>query len=298
MANYKSQVSLLLNVLPEVAKETCFALHGGTAINLFVREMPRLSVDIDLTYVPVENREISLKNITGALEGIKATVENVVPNAKVVHKQAELKLQISNTQAQIKLEVNQAMRGTIAPPIKMPLCKKAQEAFDAFCEIAIVPIGQLYGGKICAALDRQHPRDFFDVKYLLENEGFTEEVKTGFLFGLLSSNRPLHEMLAPNLLDQRSAIANQFEGMSEEEFTYEDFKTIRNLLVKTIHENLTNPDKEFLLSFENSTPNWNIYNFEDYPAVQWKLQNLQRLKEANPKKHRKQLNLLKSGLRA
>ena len=298
MANYKPQVSLLLNVLPEVAKETCFALHGGTAINLFVREMPRLSVDIDLTYVPVKNRETSFKNITTALEGIKAIIEAVVPNVKVRHKQAELKLQVSNTHAQIKLEVNQAMRGTISPPIKMPLCQKAQEAFDAFCEITTVPIGQLYGGKICAALDRQHPRDLFDVKYLLENEGFTEEVKTGFLFGLLSSNRPLHEMLAPNLLDQRSAMANQFEGMSEEEFTYADFKTTRNLLVKTIHENLTDSDKEFLLSFENSTPNWNMYNFEAYPAVQWKLQNLQKLKEANPKKHEEQLDLLKSGLRA
>ncbi|WP_209406425.1 nucleotidyl transferase AbiEii/AbiGii toxin family protein [Pseudozobellia sp. WGM2] len=298
MANYKSQVSLLLNVLPEVAKETCFALHGGTAINLFVREMPRLSVDIDLTYVPVGNRETSFENINKALARIKGNIETVVHKVKVTHKQDELKLQISKGQAQIKLEVNQAMRGTIATPIKMTLCEKAQEAFDAFCEIAIVPIGQLYGGKICAALDRQHPRDFFDVKYLLENEGFTEEVRTGFLFGLLSSNRPLHEMLAPNLLDQRSAMANQFEGMSDEEFTYEGFETTRNSLIKTIHENLTDSDKEFLLSFENNTPNWNAYKFEDYPAVQWKLQNLQKLKEANPKKHREQLELLKSGLRA
>lgn len=296
MANYKSQVSLLLNILPDVAKETCFALHGGTAINLFVREMPRLSVDIDLTYVPLEDRETSFKDITGALERIKATIQAVVPNAKVIHKQAELKLQISNTQAQIKLEVNQAMRGTIAPPIKMTLCEKAQEAFDAFCEIQVVPIGQLYGGKICAALDRQHPRDFFDVKYLLENEGFTEEVRTGFLFGLLSSNRPLHEMLTPNLLDQRSAMANQFEGMSEEEFTYEDFEARRSLLIKTIHENLTDTDKKFLLSFQNGTPDWSLLDFGDYPAVQWKLQNLQKLKEANPEKHREQLDLLESGL--
>ncbi|ASV29696.1 nucleotidyl transferase AbiEii/AbiGii toxin family protein [Maribacter cobaltidurans] len=298
MANYKSQASLLLNVLPEVAKETRFALHGGTAINLFVREMPGLSVDIDLTYVPVENRETSFKNITGALERIKATIQAVVPNAKVIHKQAELKLQISNTQAQIKLEVNQAMRGTIAPPIKMTLCEKAQEAFDAFCEIQVVPIGQLYGGKICAALDRQHPRDFFDVKYLLENEGFAEEVRAGFLFGLLSSNRPLHEMLAPNLLDQRSAMANQFEGMSEEEFTYEDFEVTRSLLIKTIHENLTDTDNKFLLSFQNGTPDWRLLDFGDYPAVQWKLQNLQKLKEANPEKHTEQLDLLESGLTA
>ncbi len=294
MANYKSQVSLLLNILPEVAKEACFALHGGTAINLFVREMPRLSVDIDLTYVPLENRKTSFKNITKALERIKASIANVDPNAKVIHKRDEMKLQISKGQAQIKLEVNQAMRGTIAPPLKMMLCEKVQVAYDAFSEIDVVPIGQLYGGKICAALDRQHPRDLFDVKYLLENEGFADEIKKGFLFGLLSSKRPIYEMFAPNLLDQRSAMANQFDGMSDEPFTYEDFETVRNLLVQTIHENLTDTDKKFLLSFENCTPNWSLYDFEDYPAVQWKLQNLQKLKETNADKHSAQLKKLKS----
>ena len=256
--------------------------------------MPRLSVDIDLTYVPLEDRETSFENITKALKRIKENIETVLPNAKVLHKQDELKLQISQGQAQIKLEVNQAMRGTITPPLQMILCEKAQVAYDAFCEIDVVPIGQLYGGKICAALDRQHPRDLFDVKYLLENEGFANEIKKGFLFGILSSKRPINEMLAPNLLDQRSAMANQFDGMSDETFTYEDFETTRNLLIQTIHENLTEKDKEFLLSFENCTPDWSLYIFEDYPAVQWKLQNLQKLKETNAEKHSEQLKKLKS----
>ena len=295
MVNYKPQVSLLLTVLPEVAKEDCFALHGGTAINLFVREMPRLSVDIDLTYIPIEDRETSFENINNALGRIKENVEAVATDVRIVHKSEDLKLQISNREAQIKLEVNQAMRGTMEPPATTILCKTAQEAFDAFCGIQAVPIGQLYGGKICAALDRQHPRDLFDVKLLLENEGFTEQIKTGFLFALLSSKRPIHELLRPNLIDQRSAMSNQFEGMSEEEFTYEDFEATRSLLIKTIHEDLTDKDKEFLLSFQNGTPDWSLFDFGDYPAVQWKLQNL---KEANPKKHREQLELLKSGLSA
>jgi hypothetical protein len=46
----------LIRVLPSIAEEACFALKGGTAINLFVRDMPRLSVDIDLTYLPVQPR--------------------------------------------------------------------------------------------------------------------------------------------------------------------------------------------------------------------------------------------------
>ena len=50
---YSDQVALLMSVIPAVAEESCFALKGGTAINLFIRDLPRLSVDIDLTYLPV-----------------------------------------------------------------------------------------------------------------------------------------------------------------------------------------------------------------------------------------------------
>ena len=64
---FRRQVALLVRTLPVVAEETCFALKGGTAINLFVRDLPRLSVDIDLTYLPVTSREASLADIGAAL---------------------------------------------------------------------------------------------------------------------------------------------------------------------------------------------------------------------------------------
>jgi len=127
---------------------------------------------------------------------------------------------ISSQGIDIKLEVNLIGRGTLLPPEKMPLCKKAQDEFDVFCAIQIMPIGQLYGGKICAALGRQHPRDLFDVKYLLKNEGFSDDVKNGFLLCLLSGDRPIHEIISPNFQDQRRAMENQFTGMSEEPFSY------------------------------------------------------------------------------
>lgn len=285
MSSYKQQVSLLLQVLPEVAKEPVFALHGGTAINLFVRDMPRLSVDIDLTYIPIEDRKTSFKNIIEGLGQIKAKLEKILPEATITLKEETLKLQITTVNAQIKLEVNQINRGVMDDTVTLSLCEKTQEEFDAFCAIQVVPLGQLYGGKICAALDRQHPRDLFDVKYLLENEGFTEEIKKGFILFLLCSNRPLHEMLHPNFIDQRETLVNQFEGMSEEPFTYEDFEKTREELIKTIHQNLTEKDREFLLSFSEGTPNWEIYDFERFPSVQWKLQNLIKLKNGNPEKH-------------
>ena len=293
---YKRQVALLLNVLPEVAKENCLALHGGTAINLFVRDMPRLSVDIDLTYVPIEDRVTSLDNIAAALERIKVNIERVVPNVHVHHRKEVGKLQISRQGVDVKLEVNLISRGLLAAPIKMTLCAKGQIEFDAFCTIDVVPTGQLYGGKICAALDRQHPRDLFDVKYLMGNEGFTNEIKEGFLLRLLSGERPVNEVLFPNLQDQRAAQDNQFAGMSEEVFDYAEYELVRDRLIKTVHDSLTEKDKQFILSVKNVNPDWSIYNFERFPAIAWKLQNLQRLKDKNPDKHREQYEALEQKL--
>jgi len=297
MKSYKNQVDLLLRVLPEVAKENCFALHGGTAINLFVRDMPRLSVDIDLTYIPMESRATSFKNISDALERIKINVEITIPGIKVTHHKDLLKLLFSHNGKQIKIEVNQAVRGLLKEPVSMVLSKKAQIEFDVFCENTLVDFGQLFGSKICAALDRQHPRDLFDVKYLLDNEGFTTDIKEGLLLSILGSKRPVSELLFPNLLNQSRALTNQFEGMSFNPFDYSDFETTREKLIKTIHSNLTASDKEFILNFIKLTPDWSLYNFEKFPAIQWKLKNLEKLKDENPEKHKKMYNDLKEKIK-
>ena len=71
---YRRQVALLIRILPLVAQEASFALKGGTAINLFVRDLPRLSVDIDLVYLPVADREMSLAAIRAGLARIGAAI--------------------------------------------------------------------------------------------------------------------------------------------------------------------------------------------------------------------------------
>ena len=293
---YRKQVALLLRVLPEVAKETCFALHGGTAINLFVREMPRLSVDIDLTYIPTVERQSAHAGISAALERITVNLARVIPEARVTHQQQTFKLQISIQGVQVKVEVNPNVRGCISDPEKQPLCRAAQDEFDVFASIQVVPLGQLYGGKICAALDRQHPRDLFDTMLLLKNEGITEEIKRGFLLALLSSERPIHEVIAPNLQDQQQTFKNHFVGISKESFAYEDFQNVRDKLITLMQESLTEQDKVFLLSFKDTNPDWSTYHYEAFPAVQWKLQNIKKLKEENPEKHQRQYEHLKAAL--
>ena len=289
---YIRQASLLIASLPEVAKAECFALHGGTAINLFVHNMPRLSVDIDLTYVPIEDRKSSMTGIIKALSEIDDRIKKVMPNVITQLQKDKLKLQISLHGIQIKIEVNQINRGCISEPANLVLCEKAQEIFDAFCTINVVPESQLFGGKIIAALDRQHPRDLYDIKHLLLSGGINDELKTGFIFLLLSSNRPIYELLNPNRTDQHRVYENQFEGMNNEPFSYEEFEETRERIIREVNMTLQAEDREFIISFKRLDPDWSIYDFKKYPSIQWKLENLEKFKANNERGYNEALKRL------
>lgn len=200
---YKNQVSLLLRILPIISKEKIFALHGGTAINLFYQNMPRLSVDVDLTYIAIKNRKDDLTIIHSTLEKIGKDIKRYIPEIRIKYPTNigdELKLYCSLKNASVKVEVNTINRGLIDIPDNIKLCNAAQEEYGVFIEMQIVPKSQLYGGKIVAALDRQHPRDIFDIKKMFETYGYSQEIHKGFVFCLLSSKRPFHEILNPKLL--------------------------------------------------------------------------------------------------
>jgi predicted nucleotidyltransferase component of viral defense system len=280
---YAEKVEVLLRLLPIVMDEKVFAVHGGSAINLFVRDLPRYSVDIDLTYIPIEGREESLEHINDHLMSIADKAKRAFRGMHIVPKLATSKLLCEYQGKQVKVEVNQTKRGIIGGDVQtLPLCKKAQDEFGMYCEADIVPMTLLYGGKIAAALSRQHPRDLFDVKYM---EYPLAETREGLLFCLLGSDRPIHESFAPNLLDQHDALANQFDGMTDVPFTYEEFEQTRTQLIQDVFALMTAADKSFLVSFEQGEPDWGNFDFsyfKDYPSVQWKLLNLQHLKKQNP----------------
>lgn len=296
--HYLRQVNLMLNVIPEVAKERCFALHGGTAINLFVQDMPRLSVDIDLTYIPIQEWEESISAINSALARIQGNIKALRRSIKVTHKADVCKLIVEESDVLVKIEVNMIGRGVLGSKAELqPLCGAAQDYFDAFCDIQVVPLSQLYGGKICAALDRQHPRDLFDVNLLLQEQGYSHQIKEGVIYALICSNRPTHEMLNPNLIDQRIAFENQFKGMSEYPFTYEDFEAARNQLIEIVNESLAEKDRAFLLSVNLLEPDWSVYDFSQYPSVKWKLINLAKFKKSRPETYLAHLDALQMQLK-
>ena len=182
---FYKEANLMVQMIPEVAKENCFALKGGTAINFFWRDMPRLSVDLDLTYLPIEDRNTSLANISVALDRIATSIEKVHTNLKVQRTRAKgsqriSKLVVIDRDAQIKIEPNEVIRGFVFPAQERDLCSRAEILFEKTASITTLSFADLYGGKLCAALDRQHPRDIYDMKVLLENEGITDEIRKAF----------------------------------------------------------------------------------------------------------------------
>ena len=282
---YAQKVELLLRLMPIVMEEGVFAVHGGTAINLFLKDLPRYSVDIDLTYIPLADRKQSLDNISLHLASICEKAAKAFKGMHIKPNYDASKLLCECRGKQVKVEVNQTKRGLVGGgAITVPLSDKAQDEFGLYCEADIVPLTQLYGGKIAAALFRQHPRDLFDVKYMDIPLG---DCREGLLFCLLGSDRPIHESFAPKLIDQREAMANQFDGMTDTPFTYAEFEETRSKLIADVNRMMTDADKNFLISFEQGKPEWEGYEFacmQNYPSVKWKLVNLTKLAKQNPGK--------------
>ena len=297
---YYKQVQLLMQVLPFVAKQECFALKGGTAINLFVREFPRLSVDIDLVYLPMKGRDEALEEICGALDAIgadlKAAFKDVELTEAYKSKHDALRLIVGRNGVQIKVELSPVLRGTVYEPQMMEVCAAVEDEFG-YAEVPVVALADLYAGKICAALDRQHPRDLFDVKWLLENEGLTDEIRKALLIYLASHNRPIAELLKPQFKDISAIYEGEFANMAETDVPLEELVAVRERLVELIHQGLSDNEKAFLLSFKNREPDWGLLELDDVselPAIKWKQINLAKMPDD---KHKLALDKLKEVLR-
>ncbi len=288
---YTEQVRLLLRIAPEINSIADFALHGGTAINLFHHNMPRLSVDIDLTYIPFANRKKDLAEISKLLQLLTERLKRTIPGIHIRGNSVvgdEIKLFCILNNVEVKIEVNTINRGIISDVETHQLCHKAQDFFQMFVEMNLVPATQLFGGKIVAALDRQHPRDLFDTKKMFERNLFNNETMQGFLFCLFSSKRPIHEILYPNFLCNTKLIENQFRGMANEDFNNKIYNSERERLFNTVHNSLTNQQKRMIVSLAKGEPEWIYGDWSRFPGIAWKLKNIEILKKNNLSKFKMQ----------
>ncbi len=281
---YRQQVTLLIRTLPYVAEETAFALKGGTAINLFVRDMPRLSVDIDLTYLPVAPRAASLKTIDEAMTRIGERITAGIPGARIaLHRPQGLgivtKVLVEEGGARIKIEVTPVSRGCVYEPVTMSVSAFVEAEFG-YAETQVVSFADLYAGKIVAALDRQHPRDLFDVRDLLANEGVNDALRAAFVAYMLSHNRPMHEVLSPIRKDIEGEFVRGFEGMTDAPVDLAELVTARERLIAIIVGAMPEAHRKFLISFKRGEADWSLLGLPgvaDLPAVRWRQQNLDTL---------------------
>jgi predicted nucleotidyltransferase component of viral defense system len=295
---YLEQARLLLRLLPLIDRHQDLALKGGTAINFFVRDLPRLSVDIDLTYLPVTSRESALSAVGTMLDDLATDANRLLPGLKIsVMKSPEdgnarmLILRLGGVS--VKIEPSIVLRGSVFEVERRTLTTGARSIFELSLEVQILSFADLYGGKICAALDRQHPRDLFDVKLLLDVEGFTEDVRKAFIVYLISHGRPMADLLDPRFQDLAEMFNKEFAGMSFVDISIEDLIKSRKRLVNKIRAELTDSERRFIFSVKEGNPDWQllgISGIEGLPAVRWKLFNISRMA---PQKHKKALDKLR-----
>jgi hypothetical protein len=283
---YVRTVRLLLDVAPAVFANPVFAMKGGTALNLFVQDMPRLSVDIDVVFTRHDvPRDAALKAIGDEIAGVRERVRRMgydaaAPKTADGH---EAKLFIRAGEVEVKVEVNHVFRGTVLPPVPRKLMPAAQQRFSASVELPILSPAELYGSKLVAALDRQHPRDLFDVKLMLDSgHSWDEKTLDCFVVYLAGHNRPMHEVLFPNRKPLTAVFENEFEGMAFVPAGLQALEAVRERIVLELPRALLPRQRDFLLSMARAAPEWTLLPYphlEQLPALQWKLLNLRKLRK-------------------
>ena len=285
---YRAQVELLIRCLPAVATARQFALKGGTAINLFLRDMPRLSVDIDLTYLPLSDRDTALTDIRTQLAVIAEELWRTVPGVNVQLVEGDVpKLFVDKSGARIKVEPSVIIRGSLVPPVSSELCPSAQEAYELFIEAQRLDSADLYAGKLCAALDRQHPRDLFDVMHLQAAGPIPDSIRQAFVAYLAGHRRPIVELLQPNRKAIEDLFANHFAGLTDEPVELAALEATRTQLFEWASTAFTEHERQFLLSIKQGEPDWALLPFEgldQWPAIQWKLHNVRQMSARSRKK--------------
>ncbi|MFZ2288571.1 MAG: nucleotidyl transferase AbiEii/AbiGii toxin family protein [Halopseudomonas yangmingensis] len=300
--SYADTVRLLLAIAPDVFANNIFAMKGGTAINLFVQDMPRLSVDIDVVYLPWQTpREEALQAINQELAAIAKRVAALGVNTRLIPARSlgDTKLIVENETCQVKVEVNVVFRGSVLPAERRELSARTSNLFSAELDLPTLAPDELYASKLMAALDRQHPRDLFDVWQMYGSGGISDAMVECFVIYLAGHNRPPHEVLFSNDKDIAYEYERAFVGMTEAECSLETLLAVRARLQDELPKRLTTAQKQFLSGLVRAEPDWSLLQCRhaaELPALRWKLSNLETFRKRRPADFAAQADTFDAGL--
>ena len=290
--SYLATARLLTDIAPVVFESGIFALKGGTAINLFLRNMPRLSVDLDLVFT--DHRIPRAEALAAINEALRAAQNRLVKRGFKVQAvsatdMGETRLLVRRDDLSVKVEVNTVIRGAVHPTRMVALTAAASDALIADLELPLLSSEDIYGGKLVAAMDRQHPRDLFDIMELFVHGGVTPAIRRAFVVYLASHNRTIHEVLFPTSKDIQLAYDGSFVGMTTEPATLEALLDTRRRLFHELPAALDASEREFLRSLVRAKPDWSLLgipHLAELPAIRWRLQNLEQLSRSQPDRFR------------
>jgi len=266
--------------------------------------MPRLSVDIDVVYLPWQTpREKALYEINQELAAIGQRISRLGIHARLIGSKelGETKLIVENETTQVKVEVNTVFRGSVLPIIRRGLNCKVSDLFGVEFEVPVLDSDELYAGKLVAALDRQHPRDLFDVWQLFQTTGITERMIDCLVIYLAGHNRTVHDVLFPHKKPVADEYERAFAGMTEIECSLETLLKTRSRLFHELPKRLTQAHRQFLNGLVKAQPDWSLLlcpHAEQLPALRWKLENLKLFRERRPKEFLQQAETLEAALKA
>jgi hypothetical protein len=290
---YVDTVRLMLSIAPIVFDTPRFAMKGGTALNLFLHDMPRLSVDIDVVVTDRSlNREEALEAINEELDRTRKQIETEghatefsAASSSGKAKGDDVKLVVISGTTAVKVEVNYIFRGTLLDPVRRPLTKQAEDTFSTSIEVPTLHEAELYGSKLVAALDRQHPRDLFDVMHMVSLHGLRPDIVDAFVGYLSGHNRPIHEVLFGPTHSMAEAYDSDFIGMTAEPVDLAVLEETQKRLHRELPASLTENHRRFLISLVRAEPDWSLMPYahlRELPALKWKLINLENLKKKKP----------------
>ena len=254
--NFIRQVNLIVRLLPVIAANNRFGLKGGTAINLFLQEMPRLSVDIDLVFLPRLQRDSAISEIRRQLNEICLSARETIPQLETPNiyrrRGGTIKQLIRVGDCDVRIEVSTITRETVWPCQIRRVSRSVEDHFG-YAEANVASFYDAYAGKICAALDRQHVRDLFDIRQLLLCNGIGRNLFKTFLVYLISSNRPIADLIDPKMKEISLPQMDDLNEMIVGSVSSDDLRDSRAELVNTLHSSLTSRDREFLISLKRNT---------------------------------------------
>ena len=205
---------------------------------------------MDLTYVPLGPRKERLAEIDKKLASISQRLQRAVLDINI--RPVPNKLLCTLGRSTVKIEVNGIKRGIIGPTIEIPLCTTYRQSLECSAR------RESYQWNNCTEEKLRQPSavstraNLFDCNYMEPDK--IDNLKRGFMFALLGSDKPFIESLSPHSINQQQALENQFRGMTDIPFTYEDYESAREQLMVFVNTMLSEEDKAFLVSFEEGAP--------------------------------------------